>query len=148
MTPIKTLWKNHPLYVAGKIELIPTQWVYQYRGEDVSPQSTLVDGTIVPMDELWQNLCDEGMHDPLIMRVGIETRMMRLEAGNHRIQLFHQHNIPFVPLTVQLRNECGPHLEDTMNDGSHNFDARGELILTTIPSEYVAPSEAFRSFHR
>ncbi len=145
MDEIKPLWKNHPLSIAGKIELVPTEWVYQYRGEDVSPNTTLMDGTIVDLDALWRDICTEGLHDPLIMRVGIQNKMMRLEAGNHRIQIFQQHHLPFVPLVVQLRDECGPHAGEVMNDATHNFDARDELLLSHINEEYVKPSDAFKS---
>jgi hypothetical protein len=141
---IKETWKSHPLFESGKIELIPTDVIARFRGVDVSEKTTLKDGTEVDMDALWENILAEGLHDPVIIRVGIQNKMMRLEAGNHRIQLYQQHHIPFIPTTVQLRDECGPHVSDTMNDGSHNFDASGDLLLDSIPEEYVRPSEALR----
>ena len=142
---IKPLWKEHPLYSQNKIELIRTDWVYKYRGVDVSPTTSLMDGSIVDMDVLWENIESEGMHDPLIMRVGIVNKKMRLEAGNHRIQLFHKHKIKEIPVTVQLRDECGPHLGDVMNDATHNFGATDELLISVITEEYMRPSEVFKS---
>ena len=102
---IPELWKNHSLYKAGKIELVPTDWVWKYRGADVSPEADLMDGTIVSLDGLWENIASEGLHDPLIMRVGIRNKKFRLEAGNHRIQVFHEHGVPLIPVTVQVREE-------------------------------------------
>ena len=49
---IKETWKEHPLYKQGKIELIPTDWMWRYWGPDVSPNADLMDGTIVTLDEL------------------------------------------------------------------------------------------------
>jgi hypothetical protein len=138
------LEEDNPLY-AGAIELVRTEWVWQFRGQDVSPQGDLIDGTIVTLDKLWVNLLKEGMYDPLIMRVGLANKKFRLEAGNHRIQLFYKHGIPLVPLTVQVKEVCAPHLEDAMNDGSHNFDAGEKFLISKITKEYMRPSEVFKS---
>ena len=142
---IKELWRKHPLFEQGLIEMIPTSWVWNYWGRDVSPEADLMDGTIVSMDELWKNTKKEGLHEPLIMRVGIKNKKFRLESGNHRIQLFHKHGISFVPVTVQVRDECGPHLDDVMTDASHNFDAGDEFIISKITKEYMKPSEVFKT---
>jgi len=148
MPEIKPLWKNHLLYGQGKIELVPTEWVWQYYGPDVSPLADLKDGTLVDLEGLWRNICDEGLHDPLIMRVGIQNKKFRLEAGNHRIQVFRAHGISEVPVTVQLRDECGPHVGDVMTDASHNFDAQDEVLVSTITEEYKKPSEVFKSLKK
>ncbi len=145
---IKPLWREHPLYEEGKIELVPTEWVWQYWGHDVCKNVGLPDGTRVDLDTFWEILLEEGLQDPLIMRVGVKNKMMRLEAGNHRIQLFHKHNVDMIPVTVQLRDECGPHLGDVMNDATHNFDASDELLVSTIPSEYMKPSNVFKSLSK
>lgn len=142
---IKELWKNHPLYKQGVVELIPTSWVWNYWGHDVSPEADLMDGTLVNLDELWNNIESEGLYNPLIMRVGLNNKKFRLESGNHRIQVFHKNGVKMIPLTVQVREECGPHLEDTMTDASHNFDAGDEFLISKITKEYMKPSEVFRS---
>jgi hypothetical protein len=142
---IKASWKSHPLWSAGKIELVPTEWVWKHYGSDVSPMANLMDGTPIDMDGLWENILEEGMHDPLIMRAGVKTKKMRLEAGNHRIQLLHKHGIGLTPVTVQLRDDCGPHLGDILTDASHNFDAAEELLVSNITEEYKKPSKVFRS---
>lgn len=142
---IKELWKNHPLYKSGKIELVPTDWVWKYWGRDVSPEADLKDGTLVSVDGLWENIASEGLYDPLIMRVGLKNKKFRLESGNHRIQAFHDNSVPFIPVTVQVREECGPHLNDVMTDATHNFDAGDEFLITEVGEEYMKPSEVFRS---
>ncbi len=144
---IKELWKNHPLYKLGVIELVPVDWVWNYWGHDVSPEADLIDGTLVNLDELWNNIKNEGLYNPLIMRVGLKNKKFRLEAGNHRIQVLHQNGIKMIPLTVQLREECGPHLEDVMTDASHNFDAGNEFLISEITKEYMKPSEVFKSLN-
>ena len=142
---IKELWKNHPLYKQGVVELVPTSWIWNYWGRDVSPEADLMDGTVVNLDGLWENIKNEGLHNPLIMRVGLKNKKFRLEAGNHRIQVLHNNGVEFIPLTVQVREECGPHLEDVMTDASHNFDAGDEFLISKIMKEYMKPSEVFGS---
>lgn len=104
---IKENWKNSPLNKDGKIELVPTDWVWQYRGQDVSPNTDLMDGSEADLDELWKDICEKGLYEPLIMRVGIKNKKFRLESGNHRIKLFHEHHVPQVPLIVQIQDELG-----------------------------------------
>lgn len=139
-------WKEHELYKAGKIEMIPTEWVWQYWGSDVSPMGDLMDGTLVTLEDLWESLQNEGMYNPLIMRVGVRDKKMRLESGNHRIQLFHKHGIEHIPVTVQVRDECGPHLDDVMTDATQTWDATDELLISEITDEYMKPSQVFKSF--
>src|ERR1035437_7730943 len=115
---IKESWRNNPLYRDGKVELVPTDWVWKYWGKDVSPMTNLADGTIVDLDGLWKNICKEGLQDPLIVRVGVKNKKFRLEAGNHRIQVLHDNGIEMIPVTVQVQDECGPHVKNVMTDAT------------------------------
>ena len=141
---IKEKWREHPLYKQGKIELVPTDWVWQYFGRDVSPEADLMDGTLVSMDTLWENICEEGLYDPLIMRIGLGNKKFRLESGNHRIQVFHEHGVAMVPLTVEVREACGPELPDVMTDATHNFDAPDGFLISVITDAHMKPSEVFQ----
>lgn len=142
---IKESWKEGSLYKQGKVELVPTSWVWNYWGRDVSPMTNLADGTEVNLDALWKNICDEGLHDPLIMRVGVGNKKFRLEAGNHQIQVLYKNNIEMIPVTVQIQDECGPQANDVMTDAQHNFDSGDEILISSITQEYMKPSEVFRS---
>lgn len=145
MVDIKPAWHSHPLYTQGKVELVPTEWVWKYRGPDVSPGADLTDGTPVDLAGLWENLCAEGLHNPLIMRVGLKNKKFRLEAGNHRVQVLHTYGVPMIPVTVQMRDECGPGVADALTDASHNFDAGDEFLISESTEEYMRPSAVFRS---
>lgn len=146
---IKPAWETHEWFKQGAVEMLPIEWVWQYRGE-VSAGKTFKDGAggkVSGMDGLWQSIKDEGLRTPLMMRVGLKNKKFRLEAGNHCIQLLHQHGVTEVPVTVQIRDECGPHVADAMNDAKHNFDAVDEILISESKKEYMRPSEVFRSFH-
>ncbi len=141
---IKEKWKEHPLFAQGKIELVPMSFLWKYWGRDVSPMADLMDGTVVSLDTLWQNICEEGLYNPLIMRVGLRSNTFRLEAGNHRIQVLHDHGVEMVPMTVEVREDCGPHLDDVMTDATHNFIAPEGFLISEITDEYMAPSAVFK----
>ncbi len=132
---IRPTWENHPLYAEGVIELVPTEWIWRYWGTDVSP---------VDFDALWKSIEDEGMYDPLIMRIGIKNKKFRLEAGNHRIQLLHKKGIAFAPLTVQITDFCGPDAPNIMTDATHNFDFADLVTLPASLKPYMKPSSIFR----
>jgi hypothetical protein len=142
-TIIKEVWREHPLYKQGKVELLPTDWVWKYYGRDVTPEVDLLDGKIVSMDKLWENMLEVGLHNPLIIRVGLKNRKFRLEAGNHRIQVFHQHGVLFVPVTVQVHEVCSPSEKDAMTNATYNFDLPDGLLISEITDEYMAPSQVF-----
>jgi hypothetical protein len=50
-------------------------------------------------DALWVSLQINGMQDPLMITTDGTT--MRLDAGNHRIRLFDQHNITKIPCLIK-----------------------------------------------
>jgi len=145
---IPDAWTEQPLYKEGKIELVPTEWVWKYWGADVSPEADLMDGTLVDLDGLWHDLLEHGMHEPLIMRVGLTNKKFRLESGNHRIQVLHAHQVPLVPVTVQVREICDPSAPDAMTDATLLFDAADEFLITEVTDAYMKPSEVFRSLAR
>ncbi len=142
--PINPKWKTHPLTLAGHVELVPTTWLYQYRGTDVTPGVDLKDGTIVDMETLWKNIQQDGLHDPVIIRVGRENKKFRLEAGNHRIQVFMKYGVAHTPATVQVQDTCGPEVENIMTDASHNFNFTKDVDISSLKNGYLKPSQVFK----
>jgi len=136
-------WKNHPLTKQGVVELVPTKWLYTLYGPDVTPQADLMDGTLVDLETLWENVLQDGLHEPLIIRVGKTNKKFRLESGNHRIQVFFQHGVEYTPATVQIQNECGPHVDNVMTNASHNFSFQEKIDLATVAIGYAKPSTIF-----
>lgn len=144
---ILSKWKDHPLTKQEVVELIPTNWLFKIYGTDVTPQTNLMDGTLVDLETLWNNILEEGLHNPLIIRVGRVNKKFRLESGNHRIQVFKKHGVEHVPATVQIQDECGPHVQNVMTDASHNFDFGGDVDVTSLKNGHMKPSSVFRSLH-
>lgn len=144
---IRDTWKENALTKAGKVELVPTEWLWKYYGKDVSPLTNLADGTMVNLDGLWSDIIKNGLCEPLVIRVGVKNKKFRLEAGNHRIQVLKAHGINMIPLTVQIQDECGPHVDNVMTDATHNFDYTDDLVHDTH-EEYLKPSEVFKELAR
>lgn len=142
---IKPVWKEHELTKAGVVEELPLEWVWQYWGKDVTEHIEYEDGTGSYLPGLWDRLLKEGMTDPLIIRVGLENKKMRLESGNHRIQVLRQHGVKTVPVTIQVRNLCGPSAPGPMTDATLNFEWPEEGIkISKMTKEFMAPSEVFK----
>ena len=137
-------WKNHQLTIDGVVELVPTSWLYEIRGTDVTPEADLMNGTIVDMDTLWENIRLEGLCEPVIIRVGFENKMFRLESGNHRVQVLKKHNIDFIPATVQVQNLCGPEVSNVMTNATHNFEFTDNIISSNLKIGFVKPSAVFK----
>jgi hypothetical protein len=142
---IQPAWKEHALAQSGVVEEVPLEFVWQYWSYDVTNGDIeYEDGSHSDMDGLWDKLCEEGLRDPLIIRVGLKNKKVRLEAGNHRIQVLRQHGITTVPVTVQVRHLCGPHAPEPMNDATAVFDFPASGIrVVDVTKEYMRPSEVF-----
>lgn len=143
--PLNPKWKTHSLTLAGFVELVPTAWLYKYRGPDVTLSTGLLDGTIVDMEVLWQNIQDEGLYDPVIIRVGKENQKFRLESGNHRIQVFMKYGVIFTPATVQVQDICGPQVKNVFTDATHNFDFTDDINVEVLEFGYIKPTAVFKS---
>ncbi len=143
----KENWREHPLTKSGVVDELPLEWVWKYWTNDVNNHIALEGGTHMDLDELWNVLIAEGMNDPLIIRVDLVNKRMRLEAGNHRIQLLRKHGVKSVPVTVQVRHLCGDSAPGPMTNGTVDFPFPNEgLKITEMTQEYMKPSDVFLSF--
>jgi hypothetical protein len=141
---MKETWRENSEFDQSKIELIPIQWLWNYRGTNPSEMIDL-GNKIVDLDGLWQNVLVNGLTAPLIMRVGKKNKKFRLETGNHLIQIFKKNNIENVPVVVQIRDICGPEASDTMTVATHNFDWGDDILPFDENAEYLKPSDVFKS---
>lgn len=146
MTDLIPTWKQHPLTRAGHVEELPTEWVYQYWGSDVTPHIEYEDGTGSLLPGLWERIQAEGLVDPLIIRVGIVSQTMRLEAGNHRIQVLREHGVEKVPVTIEITAFCGPDAPNPHTDATKVFLLPPEgILVSSLEHEYLAPSKVFKA---
>lgn len=140
---VKEIWREHELCKQGYVELVPVDWVFKYRGTDVSTTADLKNGNLCSLDDLWNDIKENGLFDPLIVRMGRTSRTLRLEAGNHRIQVLKEHGIDKVPVTIEIRDACGPDAPEPYNEGTHNFALDGSVVLPETDVTYAKPSTIF-----
>ncbi|MBK1671008.1 hypothetical protein CKO28_23660 [Rhodovibrio sodomensis] len=143
---IPDTWRHNQCAKYGMVELLPTSWVAQFRNPRVTQHT---DGgandAIVDMDTFWDILQRDGMRDPILLRVCMETGYGRLEAGNHRCWIAEQKGLPWLPCIVQLG--VGP--IQNIGNGEHVFDMLKELRLPLSRAwpfdVLVAPSAVFKT---
>ena len=91
------------------IQNMPIQMVFPWACKTPSPNNDL---------ELMEDLLTNGFKDPLILGVGVYSRKVRLDTGNHRIYLAPRLGITHVPVVARVHNYCVflPH------NGDHSYD--------------------------
>lgn len=146
MTDLTPTWKQHPLALRGHVEEVPTEWVYQYWGSDVTTNTSYKEQDESSLPWLWERITEEGLKDPLVIRVGIESKTMRLETGNHRIQILREYGVEKVPVTIEIKAHCGPEAANPHTDATKVFPLPPEgILVTSLEQEYMAPSKVFKA---
>ncbi len=123
-------------------ELVELDFVWQFRNKDTTSY-TEVDGEIVTIPQLCQVLLEQGLIDPLVLRVYTNGHRgtIRLEEGNHRIQVLRVFNTQ-APVIVELAETSVGHL----GNGAHLYSIDMTLLRDHVkdlaPGRYL-PSEIF-----
>lgn len=91
------------------IQNMPIQIAIKWACKTPSPTNDLA---------LMEDLMTNGFKDPLILGVGIYSRKVRLDTGNHRIHLAPRLGMTHVPVVARVSNYCVflPH------NGDHSYD--------------------------
>jgi hypothetical protein len=81
----------------------PTEWLLRIANPTPLTDTTTsgADGKPnrrVPLDELYATMHADGMRDPLVLGIGLQSKTVRLETGNQRIRCFAKHHIAYVPV--------------------------------------------------
>lgn len=149
---VHTIFKEtfkHPLAQRGFVEMLPAEWVASLsRHKDGTEKTDLgywKNEEPVTMKQLWEDLLNRGMRDPFILGAGRVCRTCRLEAGNHRIALFRNKGIEFVPAVVLV----GDSSITSIGNGGHTYEK--ELLIPEgwpnfgpYPEKiYMKPSDVF-----
>lgn len=75
------------------VEEIDTDFLYQISCKDNQPYTNLLNNDIVHQDKVWEDILKNGMLEPLLIRISLKTKEIRLESGNHRIKTAIQSGI-------------------------------------------------------
>lgn len=75
------------------------------------------------LDDLFKDMLERGMRDPLFVGVGLDNSMMRLETGNQRVQIFKKNGIKFLPVIAYV--------------GSGQISHTGNGVHSGVPAKLV-----------
>lgn len=134
MTSFPETWRDHEWTKAGQVALVPLAWVMRWRNPDAHGIGRNHQEQEVGLAEMWDDICRHGMRDPLVIRVGVETRTARLETGNHRVQVFCDHGVKLVPVVIELAPDC----RGKLITGDHSFPCHTLLPSATIDANQRA----------
>lgn len=82
-------------------KFISTKWLANYKNPKPQKKTDALDGKLIPLDELWNELIAKGMRDPFILRYCPNLSTLRLETGNQRIVLFETNHIHWIPTVLE-----------------------------------------------
>lgn len=140
----KTL--EHPLAKAGLVGWVPTRWLFEISSRSTLGMTDLNPGdpNLVKLPFVWKNMKRQGMRDPFTIAVGANGTC-RLEAGNHRVQLFLGANIEEVLGTVLVGDNCVVNVVNGKHQfrHPHNIPPRGYDLAYLSERVYRKPSDVF-----
>jgi hypothetical protein len=112
------------------VQSMPIQLIAPWRNPTPSPNNDL---------ELSMDINANGIKEPIIIGVGVFSRKIRLETGNHRIYLCPRMGMTHLPCVARVWNYC------TFNNGNgdHAFDCPEITVKKQwLEKEYYAkPSD-------
>ncbi len=117
------------------VQLLPVSLISQWRNPEFSPND---DQALV--DDIEQH----GIIEPLVLGVGVWSRRIRLDTGNHRIYLCPEMGIEELPVIARVWNYCA--FENGNGDHSFNCD-HIKHDKQWIEDEYFARPDSVIDIH-
>jgi hypothetical protein len=114
-------------------DLIDLKYIHSIKNPNLTLTTTLSDKKDSPqisMNELAKSIQRDGILDPLLITLSIDLNLIRLERGNHRINVFKDVGIMKAPVIVQ---NCGKQsvILETGN-GIHTFNLQDYLCKNNL----------------
>jgi hypothetical protein len=126
----------------------PTEWLISLANPEPLSDTTTsgADGKPdrrVGLEELFQTMLTDGMRDPLVLGIGVESQTVRLETGNQRIRCLLANHVQYVPVIGYVSRTSVTNPENGHHEGMHwTIDREGaESYLHT----YVSPDIFLRN---
>lgn len=120
----------------GNVDEVSVDFLYSIRDVGVKSDTTDQLGNVMSREDLEKSLKDNGFIDPLLIRIGRDMTI-RLEEGNHRIQVAKKWGLKKVPAVLEIDETV-----DRKNGHDHLFKLKTEVEL---PDEkYVSPTSVLK----
>lgn len=88
--------------LGDKAQWVSLEWLLEIANPAPNEQVKLLDQSIISSEDLWKDIEKKGMRDPFIIACGSIDGRVRLETGNHRIQLLLSKGILHAPAVALL----------------------------------------------
>jgi len=138
--------KQHLLNKLNKLFFIKTDFLYEIRNKKANKIGESYLGIEGDLEYLYKDIKENGMLEPFVVCIGRDLSI-RLETGNHRIQIFNKKNIKYVPCvfvfneTSIINSGNGEHfyfLKDILNENFfNNLEFNNNLL-------FLEPKDIFK----
>lgn len=113
----KTL--NHP-FLGRFVEFLHVDFITKMSNPDFQEATDNGDWAnpqTLTLDNLFQDILDKGMRDPLFVGIGLKNSMMRLETGNQRVQMFKRKGVMYLPVVAYVGEGQVSHTGNGIHEG-------------------------------
>lgn len=134
--PYNDIWKHHP--VAPFSELVSCSFLYSIRNPNSKREIENKNKQRVSFETFKKELEEYGMTDPLVIGVDVKNKRIKLETGNHRIQLFYKLGVSYIPATCFVDTHLNHHFG---NDDDYSYSFERLLWDDLIEPGFCKPSD-------
>ena len=116
---VKEPWRDDIYTQSGKVEEVPIEWLDRLKEIDRRKQPKF------DVDELKQNIADNGLKEPLILTIGIKDGTALLGEGNTRLAALKELGYTKVPIRIVRNQEARgipidmPGVKRLLDSGEH-----------------------------
>jgi hypothetical protein len=109
-------WRYHPWNASQQVELISVDLLLNFCHPSPTTETDLYNGEVCDQEIVWKNIMEEGMYEPLMLRINPYLSEIRLESGNHRVRLAKKYGVTHLPVASFITHRTvfhygnGPHV--------------------------------------
>ena len=117
-------------YGAEHTQQMPIALIRQWANPHYSPNDDLA---------LMESIMQNGIQDPLVLSIGVWSRRVRLDTGNHRIYIAPRLGFTHLPVVARVSNYC----VHSPGNGDHSYTCQHILPKREWITEdyYARPSD-------
>lgn len=97
--------KEHPWAKSGMVVQFPIDMLKTIANQNATNETDLLCGKVVAQEDVWNDIIKTGMAEPLLIVIGYKQKTIRLESGNHRVNLAYADGFTHLPVVIQVINE-------------------------------------------
>lgn len=109
-------WRVHPWNASEQVEFVAVDFLLNFCNPSPTTETDLYTGETCDQEVVWKNIMEEGIHEPLMLRINPYDNEIRLESGNHRVRMAKKYNISHLPVASFITKRTvfhsgnGPHV--------------------------------------